>query len=63
MWDRHYLLQMQTKPLIPTLGEGTQWALEREGRKSHSGPFPDFLGTAGFIVTLRAAFEYKAKTL
>lgn len=33
------------------------------GRESHSGPFPDFLGTTGFTVTLQAAFEYRAKTL
>lgn len=36
-------------------------SLERDRReKSHSGSFPDFLGTA---VTLWAAFECRAKTL
>lgn len=41
----------------------TMSSLEREGRESHSGPFPDFLRTTGFLVTLWAAFEYRAKTL
>lgn len=37
-------------------------SLERDERKSHSGPLPDFLGTAGFQFTLWAAFECRAKT-
>lgn len=40
--------------------EHTTSSLERGGRKSHSGSFPDFLGAA---VTLWAAFECRAKTL